>query len=143
MNNTLVAFRWEFRQGNVRERAYAEAELEEVGSPGDKNYLLTVYLVRDDMAYPTDGFPLLDPERRTGQRVYVGVVRSREEEKVRQLAYMAPVEGHRMAYTMIFNLLRENVPAVEKFGDDWLTDLMKSTPKKAVKRRPKNKAVAS
>lgn len=132
---TNFTFRWEFRQGNVRERSYAEAELEELGSVGDKNFLLTISLVRDEMALPSADEPLLDPERRVGKRVYVGVVRSREDEKVRQLAYMAPVEGHRMAYTMIFNVLRENVSAVEKFGDDWLTDLMKSTPKKAVRKR--------
>lgn len=135
--STYVTFRWEFRQGNVRERAYAEARLEAVGRPGEDTFLLTVELVRDEMALPTDGFPLLDPERRTGQRVYVGVVRSREEDRVRLLAYMAPIEGHRVAYTLIYDTLRANQDAVRKFGDEWLTNQMAEEPKRAIRRKAK------
>lgn len=132
---TNFAFRWEFRAANQREAIYAEGELEEVGGPGDKNYLLKIYLVHDEMALPDEANPLLDPSRRVGRRIYVTTVRSREEDQVRLLAYLAPVEGHRLAYTLIFNALRHNVDKVEEFGFDWLTKLMHETPKKAVRKK--------
>lgn len=120
--SNYATYRWEFRDGSVRERSYLEGRLEQVGRPGEHAYLLTVELVRDEMALPTDGFPLLDPERRTGVRIYVTTLRSREDGAVRQLAYVAPIEGGRMAYTLMFKALQEHQDAVKKFGDKWLIE---------------------
>lgn len=134
MSATRTQFTWEFSD-DLRERLYAEARLEEVGRPGDSAYILTIHLVRDLMAEPTEENPLLDPERRVGHRVFVTTLRSREDDNVRLLAYLAPVEGHRVAYTMIHNALRANQDAVRKFGYEWLTKLMAEKPKKAVRQR--------
>jgi hypothetical protein len=134
MTGTYTTFVWEF-VSELRERLLAEAELKQVGRPGDHTWLLTVTLVRDVMAAPTEAEPLLDPENRVGKRVYVTTLRSREDDRVRLLAYLAPVEGHRVAYTLIYEALRKHQDAVRKFGYEWLTNLMAEEPKRSVRRK--------
>jgi hypothetical protein len=118
----IAAFRWEFRRQELVRRIYAEAELKNIGRPGDDRYMLTVYLVRDEMRKPGKG-EIIDPAVRVGNRVHVGMVR--DDEKVRLLAFLAPVEANRFAYTLIFNTLLENPDRVLEFGDEWLTDTMR------------------
>lgn len=122
-----ATFRWEFRNPEVARRVYAEGELRDVGRYGStgQRFLLEVYLVRDEMAKPrkVKGVLQIDDRRRVGIRIYVGTCR--DEVQCRTLAYLAPVEGTRQAYTMIFDVLKDNPAQVEAFGDEWLTELFK------------------
>lgn len=114
-----TSFRWEFRSPTLTHRSYAEAELQTRGRrPADDRWYVDVYLIRDDMAH--DHAALLDPERREGMRVYVGACQ--DEDACRTLAFLAPVEGMRHAYTLIHRVLRANPYKVARFGDEWLTE---------------------
>ena len=118
---TTATFRWVFRNPSLARRVYAEIELEDVGRVGDGRYYAAVYLVRDEMPRPARGV-LIDPDQRTGMRVYVGACH--DERACRRLAFLAAVEGTREAYTLIYDVLLEHPEPVRKFGDEWLIEML-------------------
>lgn len=119
--STRTTFIWEFRVSSPWESTFAEAQLSQVGRPSSERYMMHVHLVRDEMREPdaSQGSVVFDPERRVGQRIYVGASCT---DDCRLLAYLAPKEGERLAYKLICNVLRENQDQVRRFGDDWLIE---------------------
>lgn len=110
-----LVYRWEFRAPSVARRIFVELELHELR--GD-SYAAEVWLVRDE-AHPPTPKDDYDPERRVGQRVYAGV---KVDDECRMLMFLAPKEGERRAYSLIWQVLKEHQDAVRGFGDDWLTE---------------------
>lgn len=65
---------------------------------------------------------IIDPEIREGVRIYVGTIT--DDENLSILAHLAPVQGQQMAYRMIYTAIKDSPQAVEKYDDEWLSDLM-------------------
>lgn len=109
----LATYRWEMRTDAAR-MVYAEGLLRH-HSVSDR-YTLEVWLVRDEQG-PLDQVD----EGRVGKRVFCAV--ADDMDRCRMLAFMAPVEGRRLAYTLLFDTVRDNPQAVARFDDEWLSGL--------------------
>lgn len=118
MSAPTVIYRWYFRDPSLAASTYAEGELEDVGRVGDPRLLMRVSLVRDGMRRPGK---LIDLDEREGQRVYCMTVT--DDDRLRVLAYLAPIEGQRLAYGLIYDAVASSPDAVEKYGDGWLSGL--------------------
>lgn len=119
MTDTVVIYRWEFRPQTPARRVYAELELQNIGYPSER-WVAQVYLVRDEMQR---GQEVFDPDARVGMRIYVGLA-DESDADLSLLSYLAPVEGTRRAYPIIFNTLCKNPDKVKKFRDKWLIDIL-------------------
>jgi hypothetical protein len=117
----LAKFMWYFRQPSQIGGAWAEAELHESSSSHTGvAYHLVVYLVREEMVQP-EGGEVIDPANRSCTRVYVGTVLDRHE--CRLLAHLGSAAASREAYPLIFDAVMNAPEAVERFGDEWLSQL--------------------
>lgn len=126
MSDVICTYRWEMSTQNVANRYYAEGELIDAGSVRNGHrYMLMVYLVHDEMRQ-FDGFEVIDPDERGGQRVYVGS--SNDHDACELLANMAPLLGKRRAYRLIFDAVKNAPDKVERFGYEWLTKTMQDWP---------------
>lgn len=118
--STLTTFRWEFRQQQLVLRTYAEAELTPLDRSIEHRFMMTIYLVRDEI---NRGLSIIDPEVRKGTRIYVDSFMDYEE--CRLIANLASYAAATRAYRVIIGVLGENIDTVEKFGDEWLTETIK------------------
>ncbi len=113
----IATYRWQLGPQTAARSAYAEGILTQLS---EGRYALTVWLVRDEMA-PIVAGRSIDQDDRVGVRVWVGT--SYDDKRVRTLAFLAPVEGHRLATELIQCEVRDHPAAVERFGDEWLSSL--------------------